>query len=96
VLNSVTDFNGHQIAISDNADSLPYSETLGATGVTLSTSYDATETPSAIALKNSSPTLQSLTYSDAPSGAILSETDTLPRPVPRRTIPTTRRAGSPP
>ena len=76
VLNSVTDFNAHQIAITNGADSLPSSETLGSTGDTLGYTYDATDTPSGIALSNSSATLQSFTYADAPSGAILSETDT--------------------
>jgi RHS repeat-associated protein len=75
-LTSVTDFNSHQISITPNADSLPSSETLGSSGDTISTTYDPTDTPSAITLKNSSSTLQSFTYSDAPAGNILSETDT--------------------
>jgi YD repeat-containing protein len=74
-LDSVTDFNGHQIAITDNADSLPASETLGSTGDTVTTSYDANDDPSAITLKNSATTLQSFSYSDAPDGSIVSETD---------------------
>ena len=75
-LNSVTDFNGHQIAITNNADSLPDSESLGSSGDAITTSYDATDSPSAITLKNSSSTLQSFSYSDAPDSSILSETDT--------------------
>jgi RHS repeat-associated protein len=75
-LTSVTDFNNHQIAITNNADSLAVSETLGATGDTIGYTYDPADNPSAITLKNSSATLQSFTYSDAPAGNILSETDT--------------------
>ena len=74
-LTSVTDFNGNQIAITSNADSLPTSETLGSTGDTVTTSYDPAGSPSAIMLKNSSSALQSFTYSDAPDGSITSETD---------------------
>jgi RHS repeat-associated protein len=75
-LTSVTDFNNHPIAITPNADGLPSAETLGSTGDTINYTYDPTDSPSAIALKNSSSTLQSFTYSDAPAGNILSETDT--------------------
>jgi trimeric autotransporter adhesin len=75
VLTSVTDFNGHQITITPNADSLPASETLGSTGDTITATYDPTGTPSAITLKNTSATLQSFTYSDAPAGNITNETD---------------------
>jgi RHS repeat-associated protein len=75
VLNSATDFNGHQITIANNADSKPTSAVLGTTGDTITTSYDNTDRPSAISLANSGGTLQSFTYSDAPSGNILSETD---------------------
>jgi RHS repeat-associated protein len=75
-LNSVTDFNGHQISIGDTADGLPNSVTLGSTGDTVTTSYGTTDMPSSITLKNSSSTLQSFTYTDAPSGNILNETDT--------------------
>jgi RHS repeat-associated protein len=76
LLTSVTDFNGNSIAISDTADSLPYSETLGSSGDTISTTYDPTDSPSAINLKSGSTTLLGFSYSDAPSGAILAETDT--------------------
>jgi RHS repeat-associated protein len=75
VLTSVTDFNGHQIGITPNADGLPSSATLGSTGDTISYTYDQTDAPSEIALGNGSTTLQSFTYSDAPSSDILSETD---------------------
>ena len=74
-LTSATDFNGHQITITPNADGLPSSETLGSTGDTISYTYDPAGAPSAIALKNASSTVQSFTYSDAPDGEILSETD---------------------
>ena len=76
LLTSVTDFNNHQIAISNTADGLPYQETLGSTGDSIDTSYDHTDMPSEISLANSTTTLQSFTYADAPSGAILAETDT--------------------
>lgn len=75
-LTSITDFNGHQITIGNTTDGLPNSVALGATGDTISTSYDSTDAASAIALKNSSSTLQSFTYSDAPDGNVLTETDT--------------------
>lgn len=74
-LTSVTDFNGHQIAITPDDDGLPSAETLGSTGDTLSYTYDPTDFPSAITLKNTSATLESFTYSDAPAGNILAETD---------------------
>lgn len=75
-LTSVIDFNNHKITITDNADGLFTAEVLGSTGDTISPTYAATNGPSAIALKNSSSTLQSFTYSDSPAGTILSETDT--------------------
>ena len=76
MLTGVTDFNGNQIAVSNTADGLPSSETLGSTGDTLSTSYAADDVPSSDSLKNSSSTLQSFSYSDSPAGMIMSETDT--------------------
>jgi RHS repeat-associated protein len=76
LLTSVTDFNGNKITITDTADGLPYSDSLGSTGDTIATSYDNTDSPSSITLKNSSSTLQSFSYADAPSGNILTETDT--------------------
>jgi RHS repeat-associated protein len=75
-LTSVTDFNGHQISIGNTADGLADSMGLGSSGDTIATTYDATDSPSAITLKNSSSTLQSVTYSDSPAATILSETDT--------------------
>ncbi len=74
-LASVTDFNGHQITIGDTADGLANSAALGASGDTVATSYDPTGSPASISLKNASSTLQSFTYSYAPSGNILSESD---------------------
>jgi RHS repeat-associated protein len=75
-LNSVTDFNGHQLSISRTADSLPSTETLGSTGDTLTTNYDSSDSVSAIALMNGGTTAQSFSYSDAPDGDALTETDT--------------------
>jgi RHS repeat-associated protein len=74
-LTSVTDFNRNLIAITPSADGQPASLTLGSTGDTISYAYDATDTPSAITLKNSTTTLQSFTYTDAPAGTILNEAD---------------------
>jgi RHS repeat-associated protein len=76
VMKSVTDFNGNQIAITNNGDSLPTAQTLGSTGDTVATTYDNTDTPSAISLKNSTTTLQSFAYSLAPDSNVLTETDT--------------------
>ncbi len=76
VLDSVTDFNGNQIAITNDDDGQPTSQVLGSTGDTISTSYDPAGNPSTIKLASSSATLQSFAYSDAPSGNILAETDT--------------------
>ncbi len=76
VPNAVTDFNGSTIAITNNGNSQPSAETLGTTGDTLSYTYDQAGNASTIALKNSTTTLQSFTYSDSPAGLILSETDT--------------------
>jgi RHS repeat-associated protein len=75
VLDSVTDFTGSQISVTDNADGLASSETLGSSGDTLSTTYDPADSPSRISLTRGSATLQSFAYSDAPAGNILSETD---------------------
>jgi RHS repeat-associated protein len=74
-LSGVTDFNGNKITITDNADGQPTSDALGSTGDTITTAYDATNAASSISLASASSTLQSFTYSDAPSGDILSETD---------------------
>jgi hypothetical protein len=67
-LNSVTDFNGNQINITSNSDSLPTSATLGSAGDTITAAYDSTDSPSAIALKSGSTTLASFSYLDAPAG----------------------------
>jgi RHS repeat-associated protein len=75
-LTSVTDFNGNTSAIGNSADGLPTSMTLGGSGDEVSTSYDATDSPSAIALTQGSTTLLGFSYSRSPSGAIDSETDT--------------------
>jgi RHS repeat-associated protein len=74
-LTSVTDFTGSQIAITPNADGLPSAQTLGSTGDTVNYTYDSAGAPSSIAIKNATSTLQSFSYSDAPDGGILSETD---------------------
>jgi RHS repeat-associated protein len=74
-LNSVTDFNGNAITVGNTADGLPNSLTLGGSGDTISTSYDPTDSPSQITLANGSTILQ-FAYSDVPSGAIGTETDT--------------------
>ena len=76
LLNSVTDFNNHQISVGNTADGLANSLGLGSSGDTITTTYDPTDTPSAISLKNATSTLQSFTYSDAPAGTVLCETDT--------------------
>lgn len=76
LLTGVADFNGNQISLGNTADGLPNSLGLAATGDTIATTYDNTDVPSIMALKNGSSTLQSFTYSDAPSGNILSEADT--------------------
>jgi RHS repeat-associated protein len=74
-LTSVTDFNANKINIANTADGLPYTQALGSTGDTITATYDNTDAASALTLANSSSTLQSFTYSDAPAGNILSETD---------------------
>ena len=96
LLTGVTDFNGHTITITPTANGLPGSETLGSSGDTITATYDNTDTPSALALKDASTTLQSFTYADSPAGTILSETDTPSSPrwpqrpgtVPRSPPPT--------
>lgn len=75
-LNSITDFNGNTITIGNTADGLPNSLGLGSTGDTISTTYDATDTPSDVSLRNSTSTLLDLAYSNDPSGGISSETTT--------------------
>jgi RHS repeat-associated protein len=73
---SATDFNGNRISIGHTADGQLNSLTLGTTGDTITTSYDDTGMPSLIKLKNATATLQSFSYSDAPAGDIVTETDT--------------------
>jgi RHS repeat-associated protein len=75
-MTSATDFNGKEISITRNANELRTSVSLGSTGDTIATTYDNTASPSEIALDSGSTTLQSFTYSDAPSAAVVSETDT--------------------
>ena len=75
-LNQVTDFNGNTTTMVINGDSLPTSETLGTTGDTVTYTYAGTDSPSGIALTNSTSTLQSFTYTEAPAGNVTSETDT--------------------
>jgi RHS repeat-associated protein len=75
LLTQFTDFNDNPVNFSSNADGLADSIGLGSTGDTITTTYDNTDAPSAITLKNSASTLQSFTYADSPAGTILSETD---------------------
>ncbi len=75
LLTQVTDFNGNAITIGDTAGGLPNSAGLGSTGDTIATTYDNTDGPSVIALKNGSTTLQSFTYTDSPASTILNEAD---------------------
>jgi RHS repeat-associated protein len=74
-LTSVEDFNGHTSDLTNSGDGLPTALTLGASGDTLSTDYAANDAPTSITLSEGS-TLQEFAYSDVPSGAIASETDT--------------------
>jgi len=80
LLTQVSDFNGNPITSGYTADGQPNSVALGSSGDTIATTYDNTDVPSAITLKNSGGTLQSFTYSDSPAGTILSETDTASSP----------------
>ena len=73
---SATDFNGNRMSIGRTADGPPNSLTLGTSGDTVNTTYDNTDGPSLIELKNGTTTLQSFSYSDAPAGTISSECDT--------------------
>ena len=74
-LSSVTDFNGNGSGVSNTADGLPSALSLGASGDSVNTAYAANDAPSSVTLTNGS-TLQSFGYSDVPSGAVASETDT--------------------
>jgi RHS repeat-associated protein len=75
-LTSVTDFTGSKIGISDTPDGLLASATLGSSGDAIGIRYGNSDTPSLISLTNSASTLQSFGYADAPSGDVLTETDT--------------------
>ena len=75
-LASATDFTGNKLSINDTPDGLPTSTSLASTGDTLTNSYDNTDSAASITLKNSSSTLQSYAYSDAPAGNIRTESDT--------------------
>jgi len=75
-LSSISDFDGNTIDVGNTADGLPNSLSLGSTGDTIGTSYDAADAPEQITLSNGSSTLLEFFYSDEPSGAIASETDT--------------------
>lgn len=76
-LSSVTDFSGNVISITPSPDGLPDTTKLGATGDTVTVTPAANDAPRSIDLTNGSgTTLLGFSYSDAPSGAILSESDT--------------------
>jgi RHS repeat-associated protein len=75
LLTSVTDFNGTTSPVTNSADGLPLTLGLGSSGDTVTTAYAPTDAPSSITLGNGS-TLQEFAYSDAPSGAVATETDT--------------------
>jgi RHS repeat-associated protein len=75
-MTSVSDFNATATTITDTADALPNSMSLGGSGATLSTSYDATDAPSSMGLTKSFSTLLGFSYSRSPSGAVATETDT--------------------
>ena len=76
LLTSVTDFNGNKITIGNTADGLPSTENLGSTADTTTASYDNTDSASSITLQNANSTLEAFNYATAPSGNIVSETDT--------------------
>ena len=77
LLTSVTDFNGPTDRASPTPPTAcPAPKPSARPATPSATTYDPADAPSAITLKNSSTTLQSFTYSDAPAGTILSETDT--------------------
>ena len=75
----LVEVGGPTVAIdyfTNTADGLPATVVLGGSGDTLDTTYDATDSPSSITLTDGTSTLQEFAYSDTPSGAIASETDT--------------------
>ncbi|MBU6495247.1 MAG: hypothetical protein KGR42_02355 [Acidobacteria bacterium] len=75
-LQSVTDFNGHTSTLTYTADGLLSSLSLGASGDTVNTTYAASDNVAAVSLTSGSSTLASFTYTDSPSGAVASESDT--------------------
>jgi len=79
-LSSLTDFNGNTSAVTNTADGLPSTLSLGATGDSVDTAYAANDAPSSITLTNGS-TLQEFAYSDVPSGGMAAETDTPSSPL---------------
>jgi YD repeat-containing protein len=72
---SVTDFSGNTIAFTSNANGLPTNATLGGSGDSVNTTYSAASSEASIDLIGGGSTLDGLSYSDAPSGATLTETD---------------------
>jgi RHS repeat-associated protein len=71
----VTVFNGRTVNVSQNADGLPKSETLGSTGDTINNTYDPTDELSSISLTNGSSTLQSFSYAYSAGDTVSAETD---------------------
>ena len=94
LLNSVTDFNNHQISVGNNADGLTNSLGLGSSGDTITTTYDPTDTPSRSASRTPPrPCSPSPTQTRPPAPCC-----PRPTPRPRRHLrpptPMTARAGS--
>ncbi len=75
-LNAITDFSGTTNSLTNTPDGLPHVLSLGATGDTITTTYDPTDNPSDIKLANGATTLQEFAYADTPSGTINNEADT--------------------
>jgi RHS repeat-associated protein len=75
-LTNINDPNNTDLAVTNTADGQPDTITLAATGDTLTTSYDNTDTPQTITLADSTTTLASYTYTNAPAGQTATETDT--------------------
>ena len=76
LLDSMGDFEGNTTSISSTADEVPSSINLGSSGDAISTTYDRTDSPSAIDLEQGSTTLLGFSYANSPSGNVASETDT--------------------
>jgi RHS repeat-associated protein len=83
-LTTVTDFTGQTFNITNTADGLPNSVTLGGSGDTITTSYDLTDSPSQINLTNSGGTLLGFGYTTTPAGTIAEETRTPTSPTSPR------------